>query len=74
MQTLKKGGEEMTLEKAIEIQDLCVRGHELDGSPDLCEAMKLGIEALRYIRYNDNCPGVSIRLLLQGETEEGSDG
>ena len=34
------------------------------------EAIKLGIEALKYVIFIDNCPGLSNRLLLPGETEE----
>lgn len=59
----------MNLQKAIEIlQDL--RTDLPQFSPDdRREAVMLGEEALKYIIYRDNCPGINTRLLLPGETE-----
>ena len=59
---------EMTIEEAINFMTDWVVHRRVFDHEKLDRAEKLGIEALRYIRYRDNCPGINTRLLLPGET------
>ncbi len=60
----------MTIDEAIQV-NTAVQNYEMPcWVPKAFEAYELGNEALKYIRSQDNCPGVNLRLLLPGETEE----
>lgn len=61
----------MTLEKAIEINNLSEKGAYVGSYGDLHGAMKLGIEALKRIRESRQHTDVGFHYLLPGETEEG---
>jgi len=60
----------VTVDKAIELLGDLAFKRGVTFNEDFSTAVKLGIEALKYVKYRDNCPGINSRLLLPGETEE----
>ena len=60
----------MTIDEAIIILTEEVLLKPLPHEEAYNNALELGIEALKYIQYRDNCPGSNTRLLLPGETEK----
>ena len=60
----------MTIKKAIEILDLCIRGHELDDSPDFSDAIRLAIKALEAIMRHRELITDGLYFPLPGETEK----
>jgi len=60
----------MTLDKAIEILDLNVRQRSPQMPPDVKDALKLSIEALKLIEVQRFHKELGMYSFLPGETEE----
>ena len=60
----------MNLKKAIEILQSYLRGDEPDYDPDLPDAIRLGIEALKRVKYQHDDNEFVPDFLLPGETED----
>ena len=60
----------MTLDKAIEILSQWDKGTDPLYLPDLPDALKLGIEALKRVKHLRNFWGKDLNLKLPGETKD----
>jgi len=58
------------LNKAIEILDLCLRGHALDDLPDFPAAFRLSIEGLKEIKRARDNGYRFVAVRLPGEEPE----